>query len=221
MIMENPKIESLLPFFNFLNDEEKKLIETRGKYIKFAKGSSLLNNTDECLGLITVLYGQLRAYTVSEEGKEITLYRLIEGDTCIMSASCMLKDISFTISLTFEKDSQVFVIPTDIYDKLNQSYTQINDYTQKLINGRFSDVMWVFEQYVFTKMAFRLASSLIEQASLNNDNVVFVTHEELARDIGSAREVVTRMLKQFEEEKLIKLSRGKIEIIDLSRLRRV
>lgn len=218
--MEN-SLNKVLSFYDNLNDVDKELIIKTGRYIKYKKSSNLINNTDECMGLVLIIKGQIRAYTVSEEGKEITLYRLIEGDICIMSASCMLKEITFNISLTFEKDSEIFVIPANIYDELNKKYAEVKSYTLNLVNSRFSEVMWVFEQYVFTKMASRIAALLLEHSTYYEDNIIKITHEDLARDLGTAREVVTRMLKQFEEENLIKMSRGKIEILDIKALSRI
>lgn len=217
----NINLEVFLPFLKNLSEKDRQAVTTYGKYINYSKGQSLVNNNTECTGLILVLSGQLRAYTVSDEGREITLYRLIQGDTCIMSASCMLKDISFTISLTFEVDSEVFVLPTNIFDMLSDKYPQVKSYTLDLVNGRFSDVMWVFEQFVFTKMASRLSALLVEYSSLAQSNILTVTHEELARDLGTAREVVTRMLKQLESDNLVKVSRSRIEIVDVTKLSRI
>lgn len=207
-----------LPFFEQLSQNDKELVLKYGRINNFLKGNSLINNNNECVGLVLILGGKLRAYTVSPEGKEITLYRLIDGDTCIMSAGCMLREITFEISFMFEEATTILIVPANIYTELNEKYNHVKSYTLDLVNGRFSDVMWVLEQFVFTKLATRLAGLLLEHSAYSQDDTIHVTHEDLARDLGTAREVITRVLKEFEQEKLIKLYRGRIELLDIARL---
>lgn len=209
-----------LPFYNILSDEDKERIDHSCISKSYNKGAILLSD-NECRGLIVVVSGQLRVYTVSEEGKEITLYRLLEGDTCIMSASCMLKDINFNLSMTFEQDSKIIIIPTYVYDSINKEYAEAKNFTLDLVSGRFSDVMWILQQYVFLGMARRLANAIIEQSNLNSSMSINITHEELSKELGSAREVITRLLKQFVLDGLIKLSRNKIHIIDIEGLYKI
>ncbi len=210
-----------LPFFMNLEKEDKDLLIKHARINNFDKGNILNKEGDECLGLVMVLQGKVRAYTVSQEGKEITLYRLIDDDVCIMSAGCMLKEITFEISFMAEEQTTVFVIPPYTYKVLKEKYSHIKSYTLDLINSRFSDVMWVLEQYVFTKLATRLANLIIEHSAFSDNDSILVTHEDLARDLGTAREVVTRVLKQLEDDNVIKLYRGRIEIVDFTRLNQV
>lgn len=213
-------LNASLPFYEGLQSSEKDLLINYCIVKHYTKDSHIIDTTSECSGLIIVIRGQIRAYSISNEGKEITLYRLIEGDSCIMSASCMLKDINFSVSLEFESDTDIIIIPTNIYNKLND-IASVKNYTLNLVSSRFTDVMWVLEQYVFTSLAKRLANTLLERMKLIESEVVSVTHEELANDLGSAREVITRLLKQFEEDGLVLLRRRNIEIIDELRLSKI
>lgn len=214
-------LEKSLIFYNKLSLEQKDLIINSSIVKKYIGGTILIRGGTECAGLVIVRSGQIRAYTVSEEGKEITLYRLIDGDICIMSASCMLKDLNFSISLNIENDSELVIIPTKIFEGINEHNIDVKSFTLNLVSSRFTDVMWVLQQYVFQGMAKRLANALLEQSTLNDTEILSITHDELARDLGSAREVITRLLKQFSDDGYVSLRRGKIKIIDMKALRNI
>lgn len=212
MLQEN------VPFFNKLLPNEKELIINGAIYKTLLKGQHLYHGDKECAGLVIVLDGQLRAYIISDNAKEITLYRLLDRDVCIMTASCMLKNINIDIHIEIEKDSTVIVIPTNIYDNINNSNSSVKEFTLSLVSSRFTDVMWVLEQLVFSSQGKRLANFLIEQTTLENSNILNMTHEFIANDLGTAREVITRLLKYFQSDELVSLSRGSIEVINIEKL---
>lgn len=207
-------LENTLPFWKNLNKNEQNLILNNYTEKSFSKNTILSGANNECTGFIIVKNGQIRIYSNSSEGKEITLYRLLELDSCIFSASCMLKNINFDISIGFEKDSNILIIPSEIFNELNETNPYVKSFVLDLVSSRFSDVMWIFEQYVFSNMAQRLANTLIEQSSLHNSQTLDITHDYIARELGTAREVVTRLLKQFQDDNVVKLSRNKIEILN-------
>lgn len=211
-------IENNLPFWGKLTPSEKEIIESNIIKKNFQKNTILLHGGDDCTGFLLVRSGQLRIYSHSVEGKQITLYRLLEMDSCIFSASCLLKNINFDISIDVEKDSELFIIPSEIFNSLSNENPAVQAFMLDLVTSRFSDVMWIFEQYVFTNMASRLARVLFEQASLNSSLVLEITHDYISKELGTAREVVTRLLKQFQSDGLIRISRNKIEILDEARL---
>ena len=212
------KDKANFPFWEKLTEEEKKVMTSAmiGKCYK--KGQTMLNGAEECVGLFTLISGQIRIYIISEDGKEITLYRLIEGDTCIMGAKCMISNMTFQITIDVEEDTEIAIIPTPVYEKISDKNMHVKNYTLELVSSKFSEVMWVLEQLVFSNMGKRLRDCLIDQASLKASNTINITHEQIANDLGSAREVITRLLKQFQLEGLIKISRNTIEIIDYGRL---
>lgn len=213
-------LQESLPFWKNLNENQKNLLLNSSFLKTFLKNTILSGNNNECTGFLIVKSGQLRIYSNSDNGKEITLYRLLDFDSCIFSASCMLKNINFDISISFEKDSEVIIIPSDIFNNLSEDNVYVKSFVLDLVSSRFSDVMWIFEQYVFSNMAQRLANTLLEQASLNNSKSLDITHEYIARELGTAREVITRLLKQFQADNIVKLSRNKIEILNLDELQK-
>ena len=215
-------IEFLTPhleFFSKLSTSEQKLIAQNAVVKHYSKRNELLNGVSECSGLIIVKNGQLRAYYISEDGKQITLYRLLEGDVCIMSASCVLKNITFDVSLEFERDSDIYVIPINIWSNLSSTNLLINQYAMELMASRFSDVMWVMEQLVFKGIGERVATFLIDESALQQANTLTTTHEVIAKNLSTAREVISRTLKHFESDGVLELSRGAIKIIDFKKLR--
>lgn len=213
-------IDSFIPYKS-LSESEIDLIVENSYIKKFDKNQQITETLNECLGLIILKKGQLKVYSINEDGREITLYRLLEGDSCILSASCMLKDINFSINLHFEKDTELLIIPANIYEEIKNSNTAVNNYTLNLVSSRFSDVMWTLQKYVFEGVATRLAQKIIEISNLSESNIISITHEDLGKEIGTMREVVSRLLKKFEGDNLIKLSRGKIEIVEKNKLLKV
>lgn len=203
-----------LPVWNKLTGEQQeKLINSAFEKV-FSKGEILHSGTADCTGLILVIEGQLRAFAMSDDGREITLYRLFERDICLFSASCMLNSIQFDIALSAEKDTTVLVIPSDIYRGIMDISAPLANYTNELMATRFSDVMWLVDQIMWKSFDRRLATFLINEANIEGTNKLKITHEVIGNHLGSPREVVTRMLRYFVSEGLITLSRGTIEIID-------
>lgn len=132
-----------------------------------------------------------------------------------------MNDIQFDIHLEAEKDVHALLIPASIYSELMSQSIDISNYTSQIISSRFSDVMWTLEQILFKDMDSRIAQALLEYAESEDTSLLNITHEALAGDVGTAREVVTRMLQYFRSEKMIALSRGQIELLDIERLQEV
>lgn len=219
--MKHTDMPSFFPFWEELNREQQEDLLTHGQLRKFKKGDMIIPYEDQCLGLLLVQSGQLRAFVLADSGKEVTLYRLYELDICLFSASCIMNDIQFSIQLEAERDTSALLIPAALYDRLMQQSVAVSNYTNQLMASRFSDVMWTLEQVLFKSMDCRLARALLEHAANEGTGEVSLTHEAIARDLGSAREVVTRMLKYFREEGLIELSRGSVRLLNEKRLREI
>ena len=212
-------LQEALPFFKKLDGRELELIAATGFCSAFPSGKIIMNRDRECNGLVIVRGGQLRAFYELEDGKEITLYRLLPRDVCILTASCVLENISFEITLEVEKDSEICFIPALTWKKLAEENVAVKEFSMGLVSERFSEVMWVMEQMVSKNMGQRIAAFLLEQSVLENSRTLSLTHDTIARNIGTAREVVSRSLKYLENDGLLKLSRGRIELTDLKRLR--
>lgn len=185
---------------------------------KVKKGTILHNGSADCTGLLLIKTGQLRAYILSDEGREITIYRLFDRDMCLFSASCILNSIQFEITITAEKDTEFWLIPSELYKNLLTESAPLANYTNELMAARFSDVMWLIEQVLWKSLDKRLAAFLLEEAAIEDSNELKITHEIIANHLGSHREVITRMLRYFQNDGIVKLSRGKITLLNPERL---
>lgn len=215
---ETEILEDYLPFWEKLTPGQRTELSAAVHRRRFEKGEILHRGKDDCIGLLLVLSGQLRAYTVSEEGKELTLYRLLERDMCLFSGSCILNSIQFDVMVTAEQDTEVLHIPSELYKRLMEESLPVANYTNELMASHFSDVMWLMDQTLNKKLDSRLAALLLEEQEFSGSDLLTLTHEQLGNHLGSVREVVTRMLKYFQSEGLVRLGRGSIQLLDKKRL---
>ena len=221
--MENTALvelfSSAFPFWNDISQYDRDTFINSSQTLHFHAGRTI-HDGGECTGVILVKSGVLRLYLLSDEGKEVTLYRLFPGDTCILSASCVLHTLTFDVLIDAEEDSECVVVGGCAYEGLWQRSDAVKIYTYETALSRFSDVMWVMQQILFMSMDKRLAIFLLDEASKTGSDTVKLTHEQIAKYMGSAREVVSRMLKYFSSEGLITASRSEgIKIVDKKRLR--
>lgn len=185
------------PVWNKLDQKQKERLEKRVIERTVKKGTVLYEGSGECLGLLVIRSGQIRVYMLSEEGREVTLYRLFERDICLFSASCMMRNIQFDPTIETEKDTQFWIIPPDIYVDLMTESAAVANYTNDVMASRFSEVMWLVEQIMWKSVDKRLAGFLVEESVLEDTDQLKITHEKIANHMGTAREVVTRILKYF------------------------
>lgn len=185
---------------------------------KVPKGTVIHNGNLDCIGLLLIQTGQLRAFILSEEGREITIYRLFDMDLCLFSASCIMNSIQFEVVIEAEKDTDLWIIPPYIYKQIMEESAPVANYTNEIMAARFSEVMWLMEQIMWKSQDKRVAAFLLEESAIENTNRLQITHETIANHLGTHREVITRMLRYLQSEKLIKLSRGVVEITNPSGL---
>lgn len=202
------------PFWDKLTESQKEQLCKGSEIRKYKKGQIVHSEGDKCLGVLFIKTGQLRAYMLSDEGKEITLYRLFSGDTCVLAASCVLEAITFDVFIDAQESTEVLMINPVVFRELANENIYVEAYSYKQTALRFSDVMWAMQQILFMGVDKRVAIFLVEEMSKQNSSDIKITHEQLAKYIGTAREVVSRMLKYFESENIIELHRGGIKIID-------
>ena len=210
--------QDYFPVWNRLTVVQQNRLLTGLTSRKAKKGTILHNGSADCTGLLLIKTGQLRAYILSDEGREITIYRLFDRDMCLFSASCILNSIQFEITITAEKDTEFWLIPSELYKNLLTESAPLANYTNELMAARFSDVMWLIEQVLWKSLDKRLAAFLLEEAAIEDSNELKITHEIIANHLGSHREVITRMLRYFQSEGIVKLSRGKITLLNPERL---
>ena len=206
------------PIWNKLTDDQRQRISQRVMRREVKKGTLLHDGSNECTGLLLVRSGQLRAYILSDEGREITIYRLFDRDMCLFSASCIMRSIQFDITVEAEKDTELWLIPPDVYQAVMNESAAVANYTNEVMATRFSEVMWLMEQIMWKSLDKRLASFLAEESAIEGSETLKLTHETIAKHLGSHREVITRMLRYFQSEGWVKVSRGTVEILDMDAL---
>ena len=211
--------EVLFPFWSDLTDAEKTAIENAAYRETYNKGMLMHRTEDSCKGLMTVLSGQLRTYILSEEGREVTLFRVNEEEVCVLSASCLMDTISFDVLIEATEDTEVLVLPATILNQVMQKNPHLELYLYKSATEKFSDVMWTMQQILFLKIDQRVAQFLWDEMVQKGSMTLSITHDEIAKLIGSAREVVTKVLKYMVKEDVLELKRGTIIILDKEKLR--
>lgn len=210
--------EKYLPFWGELDRGDREFLLESAQLHRFARGETFHNGSETCDGLFLVLRGRLRIYTVSREGRELTLYRLMPGELCLFSAVCLLRGIRFEVMVEAQEESEVFTIPSEAYHRVMEHSAAAANFTCEVMAERFSDLLWLLDQVLNQKMDSRLAALLVGESRLARSPELGLTHEQLAGHLGSAREVVTRLLREFQKDGLVRLSRGSIRITDPDRL---
>lgn len=198
------------PLWEKLTEDEKKRLSEGIVSRRYKKGEIIHRGKGECNGIMIVEEGQLRPFIVSPEGREITLFRVREGELCLMTASCLLDAIATDIMVEAVKETEVLQIPYPVLSALMKAHMELELYLYKCANEKFSDMLWFLQQVLFFSADQRVAGFLLQEGT----DTLSYTHEEIAKLIGTAREVVSRILKYMEEEDLVKLSRGKVTILD-------
>ncbi len=210
--------QNYFPIWNQLTDAQQGRILGSLTRRQVEKGTVLHNGSADCAGLLVVKSGRLRAYILSDEGREITLYRLFDRDICLFSASCVMRSVQFDVTIEAEKDTQFWVIPAEVYRQLLEESAPAANYNSEVMAARFSEVMWLVEQIMWKSMDKRVAAFLLEESAIEGTRLLKLTHEAIANHLGTHREVVTRMLRYFQNEGMVKLSRGAVELRDEKKL---
>jgi len=218
---ETKSLSEILPFWRDLGEADRHLVLSAGNKSRFKQGEIILSRETECSGLVAVKSGQIRAFFELEDGKEMTLYRLLAGDVCILTASCVIKNISFEVTLEAEKESEAYLIPASAWKELTEKNRKVMEFSTSLIAERFSEVMWVFEQMLSKNIGQRVAAFLVEQSVLEDSLILELTHDTIAKHLGTAREVISRSLKYMESDGILKRSRGQIHLLDMKKLRQM
>lgn len=212
-------LSSKFLFWNKLSPVEAASITSHARQESFHKGEVINRSAEECRGLMSLSKGQLRVYFISEDGREVTLFRLMTGDVCALSASCLLDSIAFDVVIEAVEDTEVTLIPSQILHRIIEKNPYVELFMSKTLNERFTDAMLTMQQMLFMGADRRVAIFLWDEYAKTGSPVISYTHDEIARLIGSAREVVSRILNIFKKEGIVALSRGKVEIINKQKLK--
>lgn len=214
----NEIYSSVFPFWDRIAEDDRAYLCRNSHAVMYSQGKNIHDGND-CSGVILVRTGSLRLYMMSEQGKDITLYRLHSGDLCMLSASCVLEAITFDVFVDAEEDSQCIVIAGPAFAAVSERNPAVKIFALETAVSRFSDVMWVMQQILFMGVDRRLAIFLLDEAARTGSDTILLTHGQMARYMGSAREVVSRMLKYFAAEGMVEVSRRGVRILDRGRLR--
>jgi len=212
------ELSKCFPIWDKLTQTQQERILSVAVYQTVKGGTVLHDGSPDCLGLLVVSSGQLRAYILSEEGREVTICRFFEMDICLFSAACVMPNMQLDIFIEAEKDSELWVIPACLYQNLMDESIVLSNYSHNLITNHFSELMWLMEQIMWKSFDKRLAAFLLEESNLEGTNSLKITHEKIANHMGTAREVVTRMLRYFQSEGMVRLTRGFVELTDTKAL---
>ena len=215
------ELAKIFPIWDKLTPAQQERIRSTSILHNVKGGTMLHSGGPDCLGLLLVKSGQLRAYMLSDEGREVTISRFFEMDMCLFSASCVMSNMLFDVFIEAEKDSEVWVIPACLYQNLMEESLPLANHSHNLITSHLSDVMWLMEQIMWKSFDKRLAKFLLEESTLEGTHSLKITHEKIANHLGTAREVVTRMLRYFQSEGMVKLTRGTVDIADEKKLRKL
>lgn len=214
-------LRNAFPFWESLTEQQKTELCRNTLKSHCEKKTQLHFGGGECAGVQIIGSGRVRVFITSPGGGDITLFRLIGGDVSILSAACMLNGMDIELDMEMETDCTIYTIPKKVYRRLYDESAVVKDYTMEMISEKFSDIMWLLNQFLFSNVASRIAGALLEHRALQGGDELSLTHETIAKDAGTAREVVTRILKQFQSDGFVKLGRGKVIIVDPERLGKI
>ena len=210
-----------LPFWANLSPDEKAVVSQRAVTKRFAKGQLVSSNSSSCLGIVLILSGGVRVGLVSDEGREITLFRAGEGEVCVSTASCVIRQLAFDTDVTAETDTAILVIPSSVCAKLMESNIHVRAFVFEMQVERYSQTVRAIQAMLFKRFDQRLATYLVSEHDRTGSAEVKKTQEEIARDVNSAREVVARMLHEFSTRGLVEIRRGSIRLLDIEALRKI
>lgn len=209
-----------LPFWSKLSTTDQQQLAQSSHVERYKKGEMIHRTDTECKGLLVVLSGQMRIYILSEEGREVTLFRVHQNETCVLSASCLIDSIAFDVMMEATEDIEVLVVQTCAFFQVMGQNPEIELYLYKTATEHFSDVMWTMQQILFMRIDQRIAQFLWDEMVQKGSTTLSITHDEIAKYIGSAREVVTKVMKYMAQEEVVALSRGRVEILSKEKLKK-
>lgn len=210
----------LLNTFEFLSQLDERKLEKLIENIhvrSFEGGTIILQEGNACENMVFILKGSIRVYKLSPEGREITLYHIGKGETCIILNSCIIENSNYPAIAEVEEDAQLAIISSIYFNELIFSAPSYQKYIFHIVSKRLTEVLTIVDEVVFKHMDTRIAAFLYEK-TLKDGNKLEITHEKISLEIGSAREVVSRILKDFEKQNILTLSRGIINITNMKKI---
>lgn len=207
------QLEQVVSLFSHFQDVEPQLLNelrVRAYFAHIIAGENIFGFGDRVSAIALLVSGTIRVYKISETGREITLYRFSGGESCILTANAILNDQAFTAIATVEQDAQAIMIPSDVFRAWVNRYEMWRDFVFDLLSQRLLSVMEIVDEVAFGRLDSRVAALLLARAHTNNP--IPITHQEIAAELGSSREVISRVLGGFASNGWIELGRGTIDI---------
>jgi len=210
------RISQALPVLKDATSQLVREFQQAAFLAKIPAGYDVFLEGDSVDAIALLISGVVRVYKIGETGREITLYRFGHGESCILTANAILSQKSFPAIATVEKDAEAVMIPADKFRDWVKHYDAWREFVFELLSDRLSTVMAVVDQVVFQRMDRRVASLLLNKSKVTNP--ISVTHQEIAAELGSSREVISRILEDFSQKGVVEVGRGAVEILDLEGL---
>ena len=210
------RIVFAMPFLLRADEALKRELKQHAQFVKIPAGHDVFVDGDRVEGIALMLSGVVRVYKIGETGREITLYRFGLGQSCILSANAIISQKSFPAIATVEEDAEAVMIPAEVFRAWVNKYELWREFVFDLLSERLSTVMAIVDEVVFKRMDRRVAALLLNQAKVQNP--MRITHQEIAAELGSSREVISRILEDFSREELIEAGRGTLEVLDFEEL---
>lgn len=206
-------------FFNELNKDDQQIIKDSLIIKKFETDYTLIHEGNSCLGFSLIISGSIRVYKLSGKGKEVTLYKLCPGDTCYLSISCMLSNKNYPAFAEVLEPTKIVFIPSNIFYNFIYNTMEFQKFMFENLYCKFNEVISVLEEVAFERMDVRIAKYLLQCSNYaNNTKFLYLTQDKIASEVGTSREVVSRMLTDFRNKDIIASQRGKITILDFDKL---
>ena len=212
-------IHTQLPFWDKLSEEERAVARCGLTEHTYEKGVYILGLNDACLGMVYIRKGSIRVYITSEEGREVTLFHISEGECCVFSSACAISGITLDVQMVADSEVKLSAVHAGTVAKLMESNIHFKCFAYELATARYAAVVWVMQQILFAHFDERMARVLLSFYEKTGDKTIHMTQEEMAREVNSAREVVARMLRQFVSEGWIELKRGTIVLKNMEALK--
>lgn len=219
--MELQSFFNNLSFWNKLSEEEKAVAQRGMTQHTYEKGVYILGFSDACLGMVYIRKGAIRVFITSEEGREITLFHISEGECCVFSSACAIGGITLDVQMVAESEVELSAIHAGTVAKLMESNIHFKCFAYELSTTRYSTVVWVMQQILFAHFDERMARLLLSVYEKTGDKTIRMTQEAMAQEVNSAREVVARMLRQFASDGWIEVKRGAVALKNIEALKNI
>jgi CRP/FNR family transcriptional regulator len=211
------RIAEALPLLQRADPQLVQEFQQEAFFARIAAGQDVFLEGDRVEGIALLISGVVRVYKIGETGRQITLYRFGNGQSCILTANAILSQKTFPAVATVEKDAEAVMIPAEVFRKWVGKYDMWREFVFDLLSQRLSSVMEIIDEVAFRRLDTRLATLLLTRSQIQNP--IRMTHQEIAAELGSSREVISRLLEDFSERGFVVVSRGEIEILDSEGLR--